>query len=186
MAAVLLIAGIGLLLAGLLAVGFGIPVKEFSFGNTLILTGAVVACTGIMMLGFWTVVRELRNIARRLGSGFVAESSAGTGLRSADPGAALGIQAPEGDGFSLRLTQTVGDLSRGAPELRSTRAQPRAASPESVPCSRAVSPRGCRSRGSCVARRRRHRDTAARLRLARRVGPEPRADRRSTGRRWRR
>ena len=105
MAAVLLIAGIGLLLAGLLAVGFGIPVKEFSFGNTLILTGAVVACTGIMMLGFWTVVRELRNIARRLGSGFVAESDAGTGLRSADPGAALGTQAPEGGAFSLRRDQ---------------------------------------------------------------------------------
>ena len=37
----LLIAGIGLLLAGLLAIGFGIPIKEFSLGNTLILAGAV-------------------------------------------------------------------------------------------------------------------------------------------------
>jgi hypothetical protein len=70
---VLLIAGIGLLLAGLLAIGFGIPVKEFSFGNTLILTGAVAACTGMIMLGLWMVVRELRNIARRLGPGVAAE-----------------------------------------------------------------------------------------------------------------
>ena len=67
MMVVLLIAGIGLLLAGLLAIGFGIPVKEFSFGNTLILTGAVAACTGMVMLGLWMVVRELKNIARRLG-----------------------------------------------------------------------------------------------------------------------
>ena len=66
---VLLIAGIGMLLAGLVAIGFGIPVKEFSFGNTLILTGAVAACTGMIMLGLWTVVRELKNIALRLGSG---------------------------------------------------------------------------------------------------------------------
>jgi hypothetical protein len=67
MTVVWLIAGIGCLLAGLLAIGFGIPVKEFSFGNTLILTGTVAACTGMIMLGLWMVVRELKNIARRLG-----------------------------------------------------------------------------------------------------------------------
>ena len=66
----LLIAGIGFLLAGVLTIGFGIPVKEFSFGNTLILTGTVAACTGIIMLGLWMVVRELKNIARRLGEGW--------------------------------------------------------------------------------------------------------------------
>jgi hypothetical protein len=73
----LLIAGTGLLVAGLLAIGFGIPVKEFSFGNTLILVGAVIACTGIIILGLWTVVRELRNIALRLGPGLPAQSRAG-------------------------------------------------------------------------------------------------------------
>jgi len=69
MTVVWLSAGIGCLLAGLLAIGFGIPVKEFSFGNTLILTGTVAACTGMIMLGLWMVVRELKNIARRLGPG---------------------------------------------------------------------------------------------------------------------
>jgi len=64
----LLVAGIGILLAGLLAVGYGIPVKEFSFGNTLIISGAITACAGAIMLGLWVVVRELRVIARRLGS----------------------------------------------------------------------------------------------------------------------
>jgi hypothetical protein len=66
MTAVLLIGGIGLLLVGFVAISFGIPVKEFSFGHTLILTGAIVACTGIMMLGLWSVVRELRKTARLL------------------------------------------------------------------------------------------------------------------------
>ena len=66
MMVLLLIAGIAFLLAGVLTIGFGIPVKEFSFGNTLILTGTVAACTGIIMLGLWMVVRELKNIARRL------------------------------------------------------------------------------------------------------------------------
>jgi hypothetical protein len=64
---VMLVAGIGCLLAGLLAIGFGIPVQEFSFGNTLILSGAVTACTGLIILGLWVVVGELKNIARRLG-----------------------------------------------------------------------------------------------------------------------
>ena len=73
MMVVLLIAGVGFLLAGVLTIGFGIPVKEFSFGNTLILTGTVAACTGIIMLGLWMVVRELKNIARRLGPGAATE-----------------------------------------------------------------------------------------------------------------
>jgi hypothetical protein len=67
MAVLLLIAGAGLLLAGLLAIGFGVPVKEFSFGNTLILTGVVAACTGMILLGLWIVIREMKNIAQRLG-----------------------------------------------------------------------------------------------------------------------
>jgi hypothetical protein len=73
MVVVLLIAGIGFLAAGVLTIGFGIPVKEFSFGNTLILTGTVAACTGMIMLGLWMVVRELRNIARRLGPAVATE-----------------------------------------------------------------------------------------------------------------
>jgi hypothetical protein len=67
MMTMLLIAGIAVLAAGLLAVAFGIQVKEFSLGNTLILAGAVVASAGFIMLGLAVVVRELQNIARRLG-----------------------------------------------------------------------------------------------------------------------
>ena len=51
MMTMLLIAGIAVLAAGLLAIIFGVPVKEFSLGNTLILAGAVAACTGVIMLG---------------------------------------------------------------------------------------------------------------------------------------
>ena len=65
----MLVAGIGCLLAGLLAVGFGIPVNEFSFGNTLILSGTVTACAGLIILSLWVVVRELQNVAVRLGPG---------------------------------------------------------------------------------------------------------------------
>ena len=64
---VVLIAGIGVLLAGLLAIVYGIPIKEFGFGNTLIVTGALGACTGVMMLALWIIVRELKNAAEVLG-----------------------------------------------------------------------------------------------------------------------
>ena len=82
MAGVLLIGGVCFLLAGLVAIGFGIPVKEFSFGNTLILTGAIVACTGALMLGLWSAVRELKKIGQQLGSTWPSESRAGSMLAS--------------------------------------------------------------------------------------------------------
>jgi hypothetical protein len=114
MVAVLLIAGIGFLLAGLLAIGFGIPVKEFSFGNTLILSGAVVACTGMMMLGLWVLVRELKNIARQLGLVIPAESREGNTLPPAALGATLGNQAPEDGGFLFSRDQPAAENAGNA------------------------------------------------------------------------
>ena len=64
----LLMAGVGALLGGVVAILFGIPVKEFSFGNTLIVVGAMAACTGLIMIALSVVVGELKLIARRLGS----------------------------------------------------------------------------------------------------------------------
>ncbi|UZE47652.1 DUF308 domain-containing protein [Rhodopseudomonas sp. P2A-2r] len=63
---VLFFAGMGVILAGLLAIGFGIPVKEFGFGNTLILTGTVGVCTGLIMLSLAAVIRELKTLAQGL------------------------------------------------------------------------------------------------------------------------
>jgi hypothetical protein len=105
MMVVLLIAGIGFVLAGLLGVAFGIPVKEFSFGNTLILTGAVTACTGAIMLALWTVGRELKNIAQQLGPGAATTSRMGTPLPSAVASAAPRDHAPENDGFLFSRDQ---------------------------------------------------------------------------------
>jgi hypothetical protein len=64
----LLMAGVGALLGGVVAILFGIPVKEFSFGNTLIVVGAMAACTGLIIIALSVVVGELKLIARRLGS----------------------------------------------------------------------------------------------------------------------
>ena len=67
----LMIAGIVFLLAGLAGVALGIPVKEFSFGNTEILAGVIVACTGMIMVSLWITIRELKKLERRVGSAVV-------------------------------------------------------------------------------------------------------------------
>jgi len=108
MMVVLLVAGIGLLLGGLLTVGLGIQL-DLSFGNTLLLTGAIVACTGVMMLGLWIAVRELKNIARQLGPGLAAGA-----LPSATRNVALGDQAPEDGGFLQPAPEHAG-TERAAP-----------------------------------------------------------------------
>lgn len=118
MMAVLLVAGFGFLLAGVLAIAFGISIKEFSFGNPMIVAGAVTACTGAIMLGLWMVVRELKTIARRLGAGVPAELQEAA-LSAA--GAAPRGQTAESGGFPFSRDQPVaenaGNAEPAAPPL---------------------------------------------------------------------
>jgi hypothetical protein len=99
MVVLLLVAGIGFLLAGLVAIGFGIPINEFGFGNTLIVAGTVAACTGMLLLGLWTAVKELKNIARRLGPGAAAESHAEIPSQPVPAPATSRNQAADNGGF---------------------------------------------------------------------------------------
>jgi len=101
----MLVAGIVCLLAGLLAIGFGIPINEFGLGNTLILAGAVTACTGLIVLSLWVVVKELKGMAGRLGAGAALQKgnapqpaalprAAIEDLADAEPGAGGPLPAP--------------------------------------------------------------------------------------------
>jgi len=80
----MLVAGIGLVVAGLAAIGYGITINEFSTGNTLILSGVNGVCAGAILLGLWMAVRELQNIARRLGGG-VAQARGEVAVRPVLP-----------------------------------------------------------------------------------------------------
>jgi hypothetical protein len=62
---VLMVVGVGTLLAGLIAIAYGI-LLELSLGNSLIVAGTVAACSGTILLGLCAVVTELKIIARRL------------------------------------------------------------------------------------------------------------------------
>ncbi|CCD89230.1 conserved hypothetical protein; putative signal peptide [Bradyrhizobium sp. ORS 285] len=62
----LLAAGALAVLAGLGAIAWGIPVKEFSLGNTLILSGTLGVCSGLILFGLSAVLSELKVISHRL------------------------------------------------------------------------------------------------------------------------
>src|SRR5439155_133387 len=137
MMAVLLGAGVGLLLAGFAAIVYGIPVKEFSFGNTMILSGVVAACSGLIMLALWVMTRELQNVARRLGGGISVAPQMRAALQPS-----LAPSAPRGPGdagdFAFSRDQQPGEISvgeappprRGRTTLADANGAPREAAPQ--------------------------------------------------------
>ena len=107
----LLIAGIFAVVAGLLAILFGIPVKEFSFGNTLILVGAIGVCSGMLLIGLSAVVQELKKIARRLGS------VGGASEVRVRPVLPPGLVAPTGVATDAGATESMKAEPPSAPSL---------------------------------------------------------------------
>lgn len=66
MSLALLIAGIFAVLAGLLAIAFGFSIREFSLGSTLIVSGTIGVCSGLLLAGLYLVLLEMKAIGRRL------------------------------------------------------------------------------------------------------------------------
>jgi hypothetical protein len=66
MAVLLFSVGTFALVAGLVMVGFGIPINEFSFGNTLISAGTTAAVGGLIIIALGVAVGQLRRIAEAL------------------------------------------------------------------------------------------------------------------------
>lgn len=66
MSLALLIAGIFAVVAGLLAAAFGYSIRDFSLGSTLITSGTIGVCSGMLLVGLYVVLLELQAIARRL------------------------------------------------------------------------------------------------------------------------
>jgi hypothetical protein len=59
---VLLLIGLLVTLAGLATIGFGIPINEFSLGNTLIIAGTMALSAGLILIGLAAALRQLRRI----------------------------------------------------------------------------------------------------------------------------
>ena len=71
-----LLFGIGAfaLFAGLVMVGFGIPINEFSFGNTLIGAGTTAGIGGLIIIGLGVVAGQMRRVAEALRPALVQAS----------------------------------------------------------------------------------------------------------------
>ena len=63
MSILLFVIGAITLVLGALTIGFGIPINEFSFGNTLIVTGTTAAVGGLIVIGLGAVVAHLQRVA---------------------------------------------------------------------------------------------------------------------------
>ncbi len=88
----LLIAGIVAVMAGLLAILFGYTVRDFSLGSTLIISGTIGVCSGMLLAGLYVVAVELKRIGRRLaGSAALSEVR----VRPVLPGLGPGVPAPD-------------------------------------------------------------------------------------------
>jgi hypothetical protein len=120
---VMLVAAIGLVLSGVLTIAYGIGV-QLSTGNTLIVAGVIGVCTGMIMFGLWMTVRELKNIARRLGAG-VPEAGGEAVVRQVPPVAATRDSASAGGGFlAAEQPGGSGSFSPAAPPAFSPAAPP--------------------------------------------------------------
>jgi len=62
----LIVIGAVIAIAGIGSIGFGIPVKEFSFGDTLIVAGSVAVVGGVIVMAIGAVVGRLQRIAEML------------------------------------------------------------------------------------------------------------------------
>jgi hypothetical protein len=68
MSALLYVVGALAAVAGAAAIAFGIPVKEFSLGDTLILAGTVALTGGLILIGLGATVAQLQRVAEMLGA----------------------------------------------------------------------------------------------------------------------
>jgi hypothetical protein len=80
MATILSLLGIAVTAAGVAAIGFGIPINEFTLGTTLIVAGVSAFTGGLVLIGLATVVAELG----RLREAIRARPTARSAARSAD------------------------------------------------------------------------------------------------------
>ena len=74
----LVLFAVGLLItaAGLVTIGFGIPINAFSLGNTLIISGTVAVVGGLVLMGLGAAIRQLNRISVALNSRPVARTAA--------------------------------------------------------------------------------------------------------------
>ena len=154
MSFVLMLVGIIATALGAILIGFGIPINEFSLGNTLILAGTVTAAGGVIIFALSRVVAQLSRIAEHLASRPLAAAVA-TGADPFDPSRSPMAPRPRADmppsaprAPEPRLQAPEFDVSAGrnAPtdEYEDVALSPRAPTRAAPPAPEAAPPAGWR------------------------------------------
>jgi hypothetical protein len=84
MSFILLVVGILATAVGVITVGFGIPINEFSLGNTLIIAGTTALMGGLIVIGLALALRQLGQLAALLNARPVTLPSAAPAPHAAD------------------------------------------------------------------------------------------------------
>lgn len=113
MPVVLLVVGLVLAVVGLLTLGFGIPIKEFSLGSTLIVAGAAGLCSGVIVVALALALRELQRIAHLLGERATGAVRTAPSLREGAPFDLREAQLPR-----VPVEPPLAPSPYGAPEPR--------------------------------------------------------------------
>src|SRR3954468_5521611 len=104
-------------LAGLGAIAYGIPFKEFSVGSTLIQSGTLGVCSGLILFGLAAVLSELKVMSGRLRQRMAPESDIralqlpGPGKTELEPPAGPPAEDAWREGGSPRPRPRMPDLS---------------------------------------------------------------------------
>jgi len=75
MSVLLFVVGAIVTMVGVGMIGYGIPINEFSFGNTLIIAGTTAAVGGLILIAIAAAVGQLRRIAETLATRTPVRSS---------------------------------------------------------------------------------------------------------------
>jgi len=139
MSVVLLIIGLLATAAGLVTIGFGIPINAFSLGNTLIIAGTIAVAAGLILIGLAAAIGQLRRIAEGLNARQLTSAGRSTNANEVFvPPAVRAIPTPAPPAVSTRTP-----LSSRQQEMREQRLtdepdhaearQPEQSQPESHP-----------------------------------------------------
>lgn len=103
MSVLLIVVGAIVAVLGLGAVGYGFPVKEFSFGNTLILAGTISVVGGLIILAVGIAIGHLQRVAEMLAHTPLQPSRPAETFAAPPPAAPFPAKAKPGRAETIEL-----------------------------------------------------------------------------------
>lgn len=121
MSLILSLLGIAVTAAGVAAIGFGIPINEFTLGTTLIVAGVSAFTGGLVLIGLATVVAELGRLREAIRTRPIARAARSADAHElAQTATAPATLATPGLMAGARAAQATSPRPKpGAPQVRS-------------------------------------------------------------------